>query len=588
MTFDLSQDLNSSQQAAVRCLDKCSLILAGAGSGKTRVLTHKVLHIIQSLKVNPKKILMITFTNKAAAEMKRRVKQNLGFIGTFHALCVRILRIDGQLIDLSKDFVIYDQSDQQDVVKEILKQKNHFQKYTPSYFLNRISYAKNQLIEHKDYPNVFKDYSNEIISEVYQAYQKTLKKNKAVDFDDLIMQTAFLFQKHPQVLEKWQACFPYILVDEFQDTNYAQYMLVKYLGKKYKKVTVVGDFSQSIYSWRGAEIKNLEKFQKDFPETQTFYLEQNYRSTQNILDFAYQIISQNQTHPVLQLFTQNQIGEKVRIEVLDNEQYEALYVADEIQKLKEVDHNLSTAVLYRTNAQSRVIEEAFLHLGLPYVLIGGTRFYERKEIRDILSFTRLIVNPDDAISQKRVLKVGKKRSEAFFKFVLTIHDRKLNLSTIEIIDQILATTSYLQLFSDTDTEDISRLENIKELRSVAVNFPNIQQFLEQVALVESEYFENEKKQKEKNVVQMMTLHQAKGLEFSYVFIVGVEDGLLPHSKAFYDQFNLEEECRLFYVGATRAQKKLYLTYVKKRFIFGKRNHAIPSRFLTQTSENEFT
>ncbi|HLD26783.1 MAG TPA: UvrD-helicase domain-containing protein [Patescibacteria group bacterium] len=580
MKTDLFTQLNSDQKKAVVCVQYPSIILAGAGSGKTRVLTYKVLHLINTHLVKPHEILMITFTNKAAAEMRHRINISIGFVGTFHSLCVKILRIDGNAINIPHDFIIYDTNDQQDIIKDIIK-KSNLEKYSPSSLLNKISSAKNQLISDKDYHTLFSDYSNEEIYMVYQQYQKKLQKNKAVDFDDLIMKTVELFRTHEDILEKWQNRFPCILVDEFQDTNYAQYILIKLLGKKYKNVTVVGDFSQSIYSWRGAEIKNLEKFKEDFPETKTFFLEQNYRSTQNILDFAYTVISQNNTHPILQLITDNTKGEKVVIEQLDNEQYEALFVADKIQKIQQqaTSPNEKNAVLYRTNAQSRVIEEAFLHMGIPYILIGGTRFYERKEIKDILALTRLIAHPTEETAHKRIEKLGKRRYKIASEVSMTLHNKKSEIATVDLVDTMIKKTRYLELFNTTDPDDASRLENIKELRSVALNYPNLQEFLEQVALVESEYFENEKKKKDPHAVSLMTLHQAKGLEFHTVCIVGVEDGILPHSRALYDQFDMEEERRLFYVGITRAEKKLYLTHVKKRFIFGRRNYATPSRFL---------
>ena len=391
MKTDLFTQLNSDQKKAVVCVQYPSIILAGAGSGKTRVLTYKVLHLINTHLVKPHEILMITFTNKAAAEMRHRINISIGFVGTFHSLCVKILRIDGNAINIPHDFIIYDTNDQQDIIKDIIK-KSNLEKYSPSSLLNKISSAKNQLISDKDYHTLFSDYSNEEIYMVYQQYQKKLQKNKA----------------------------------EFQDTNYAQYILIKLLGKKYKNVTVVGDFSQSIYSWRGAEIKNLEKFKEDFPETKTFFLEQNYRSTQNILDFAYTVISQNNTHPILQLITDNTKGEKVVIEQLDNEQYEALFVADKIQKIQQqaTSPNEKNAVLYRTNAQSRVIEEAFLHMGIPYILIGGTRFYERKEIKDILALTRLIAHPTEETAHKRIEKLGKRRYKIASEVSMTLHNKK--------------------------------------------------------------------------------------------------------------------------------------------------------------------
>lgn len=581
MDLNLLKKLNFQQKKAVEYTDGPSIILAGAGSGKTRVLTQKALFLITKKGVSPQNILMATFSNKAAAEMKNRIKHHLGFIGTFHSFCAKVLRIDGEKIGINKNFLIYDEDDQLSLLKEIIKKNIDSERSrSASYFLNKISSAKNQLIDEEQYLELVKDPFEEKIALIYKEYQKELRKNNAVDFDDLIFKVVVLFSKDKKTLNKYQERFKYILIDEFQDTNFVQYLLAKYLAQKYQNITVVGDFSQSIYSWRGAEIKNLEKFQKDFPQTKIFYLEKNYRSTQAILDFAYQIISKNQTHPILKLYTDNSYGEEVEIVELENEQEEAVFVGEKVKEMIADGFDLkSIAVLYRMNAQSRVIEEAFLHLGIPYILVGGTRFYERREIKDILSYLRLLINPKDEISLTRVKKLGKKRWEKFKNWSLKIKNQIEELETKKIIEEILQKTDYLDFFDEDNPEDFARLENIKELMSVAVNFPKINDFLEQVALVESEYFESEKKQKNKEGVYLMTLHQAKGLEFRTVFIVGVEEGILPHSRSFYDLFDLEEERRLFYVGITRAKEKLYITYTKKRFFFGRRTESAVSRFL---------
>jgi len=411
-----------------------------------------------------------------------------------------------------------------------------------------------------------------------------LAKNKALDFDDLIMKTVELFVKKDDILQKYQQKFRAILVDEFQDTNYAQYTLTRLLSEKNRVITVVGDFSQSIYSWRGADIRNLEKFKEDFPETKTYFLEENYRSTQKILDFAYKVISNNQTHPILHLFTKNSKGEEIIFHKADNEEYEAIFLADTIRQLVKTVSYSAMSVLYRTNAQSRIIEEAFLHYGIPYILIGGTRFYERKEIKDILSFLRLLINIDDEVAKDRVVKIGKKKWEAIKKCSDEIKDRIEEKTTSELMEEIFQSTDYLKLYNPDDEEDFSRLENIKELRSVAITYPKLTEFLEQVALVENEYFEGEKRRKNNDGVRLMTLHQAKGLEFPYVFIVGVEEGILPHSRSIDDMFSLEEERRLFYVGITRAEHKLYITYAKRRFIFGRRGESVKSRFIEDYCE----
>lgn len=582
MNTSIFKDLNEQQTLAVKHTDGPSIILAGAGSGKTRVLVYKVLNLIENHGVSPLNILMITFTNKAAAEMKSRMGlKRLGYVGTFHSFCAMTLRRDGERVGVGSKFIIYDEADQLSLIKSIIK-TIEVNKYTPSYFLNRISAAKNQLISPSQYLNLFADYNAAMVAEIYGKYEKGLQKNSALDFDDLIMKVVKLFTKNRDVLIKYQARYQYILVDEFQDTNLAQYTLTRLLGEKSKNITVVGDFSQSIYSWRGADIRNLEKFREDFPETQTFNLEQNYRSTQNILDFAYSVISKNQTHPILELFTKNDRGEEVAFYQAENEEYEAHYLAGEIERLKLP--YTSYAVLYRTNAQSRIIEEVFLHYSIPYVLVGGTRFYERKEVKDVLSYVRLMVNENDEVAQERIKKLGKRKWTNFLPFIRKQKKMVDTLSTSELMEKIFAVTGYLNLYKVDDEEDYSRLENIKELKSVAVNFPNTNEFLEQVALVESEYSEGEKKSGRHTGVRLMTLHQAKGLEFPVVFIVGVEEGILPHVRSIDDVFALEEERRLFYVGITRAQKKLYITYSGKRFIFGRRGDAVKSRFITSEEE----
>lgn len=593
-TTYLLTSLNIRQKEAVVHIDGPSLILAGAGSGKTRVLVSKVVYMIREKNIDPSSIIMITFTNKAAGEMKERinselglVKSALGYVGTFHSFCAMLLRRDGPNLGIDRSFVIYDQDDQESLIRSVLKSMDS-KRFTPSYILFRISAAKNQLIGPDRYLKLFTDYSAQFVYEVYKKYQKELEKNKALDFDDLIMKVTQMIIKIPEVLTKYQQKYRYILVDEFQDTNYAQYTLTRLLGEKHHNVTVVGDFSQSIYSWRGADIKNLEKFQEDFPGTKQFLLEQNYRSTQNILNFAYDVISKNQSHPILALHTKNNTGEEVEIFEADNEQEESIYIAGEIKRLTDAENPYTSfAVLYRTNAQSRAIEEAFLHFDIPYRLIGGTRFYERKEVKDVLSYLRLLINPEDSVASERIQKIGKRKYVIYEKFNKEIQSQLKQLGTVELIDKTLQATNYLDQFNQDDPEDYSRLENIKELKSVAVRFPELILFLEQVALVESEYSEGEKKHG-KDGVRLMTLHQAKGLEFRYVFIVGLEEGILPHSRSMQDALELEEERRLFYVGITRARHKLYITYARRRFIFGRRGESVKSRFLGENSSEEYS
>lgn len=585
MKNELFINLNSQQQQAVSYINGPSVILAGAGSGKTRVLIYKVIYLVKDLKINPLSIVMVTFTNKAGGEMKERISniakiRKLGFVGTFHSFCANILRRHADYLGYSNNFLIYDEDDQLTLIKEIIKEISP-EKYTPHYFLSRISEAKNQLIPSGSYLDYFSSFYNlELVNLVYKKYQKRLIKNNAMDFDDLLMNTVFLFQEKKTILENYQQKFLHFLVDEFQDTNHAQFTLIKLLGKKYNNVTVVGDFSQSIYSWRGAEITNLRKFQEAYPQSKIFYLEENYRSTANILDFAFKVISKNTTHPILHLRTSNKEGEEIFFYEAENEEDEAVFV---VRTIKSLPFPYSScAVLYRTNAQSRIIEEAFLHFGVPYVLIGGTRFYERREIKDILAYLKLLINPKDEISLKRVRNLGKKRFEAFKTAFNHLRGELERKTTVELIEEIFSVTDYLSLFHLEDEEDYSRLENLKELKSVALNFPRLLDFLQQVALVESEYFDKEKAAKDKNSVKLMTLHAAKGLEFDVVFIVGVEEGILPHSRSVDDQFQLEEERRLFYVGITRAKKRLYITYAKRRFVFGRGGESIRSRFLDES------
>jgi len=578
MDKEIFKELNQQQLAAVHKINGPSVILAGAGSGKTRVLVYKVLNLIKNHKIAAATIIMITFTNKAAEEMKKRIDQPLGFIGTFHAFCCQILRRFGPKIGIDYNFVIYDESDQKNLIKQILKRSEQI-KFSPAYFINRISAAKSILVEPDKYLSIFSDYNAANVAAVYKKYQKLLEKNMAVDFDDLIMKVIQLFKKDTQVLQFYQDKYQYILIDEFQDTNHAQYILTKYLAKKNNNITVVGDFSQSIYSWRGADIQNLEKFKNDFPKVITYFLEENYRSSQNILDFAYCVISKNQSHSILQLYTKKNKGRDIVIQNTGNEEDESLFIAEEIQRLNLNYSYQQMAVLYRTNAQSRLIEEVFIKFGIPYLLIGGTRFYERREIKDVLSYLRLLVNPIDTVALERIKKLGKRRYDKFKMFYQKIKDQRKKYKTDELMKKVFIATGYLENYDTNNEEDYSRLENIKELNSVAVNFPDLTQFLEQVALVESEYFEKEKKQNKLQGVRLMTLHQAKGLEFEVVFIAGLEEGILPHARAIDDQFQLEEERRLFYVGITRAKERLYLTWAERRFIFGNRIESIKSRFL---------
>jgi len=592
MGIDLSI-LNKEQKEAVISTEGPCLILAGAGSGKTRVLTYRTAYLIDK-GVPDENILLTTFTNKAAGEMRTRITKLLDIehsvlISTFHSLCAKILRIEGNRAGFGSNFVIYDEQDQKDTIKECFKTLGlSIKEYKPSSVLATISQAKNELIDASEYPQFARGHFQETVAKVYFLYQKTLQENNAFDFDDLILKTVAIFKTNPQILEKYQNKFRYILVDEYQDTNHAQYTLTKLLSGKWNNICVVGDFSQSIYSFRGADFQNLSKFKEDFVNTKTFALSQNYRSTQKILDAASSVIARNNTHPVLKLWTQNQQGEDITIYESLNEEKEGEFVALQIQNIKYQNPNLQYsdfAVLYRTNAQSRSIEEIFLHNSIPYVLIGGTRFYERKEIKDILAFLKVLDNPKDKTSLKRIERIGKTKLKKFLDFQNEFINTIKEFATLEIMDSVIKATEYLSLYDEKDEEDRSRLENIKELRSVAIEFPNLSLFLENVALVEQEYLPDHVGIKEsKNTVNLMTLHAAKGLEFPVVFMVGMEEGLFPHSRSLMDKNEIEEERRLCYVGMTRAKQKLFLTYTRRRLYFGQRTSNIVSRFIMELPE----
>lgn len=588
-------DLNPQQQKAVVQSEGSMIILAGAGSGKTRVITYKILYLMH-LGVNPLNILACTFTNKAAQEMKERMQKFMSngkvpLIATFHSLCAKILRIDGKHIGIFTNFAIYDEQDQIASIKEAMARLNlSIKDFKPYSVLSTISQAKNELVGELEYPNFARGYFQEAVAQIYPMYQNILKENHALDFDDLLIKAIQLFKNSPEVLEKYQNRFHYILIDEYQDTNHAQYILTKMLSQKCKNICVVGDFSQSIYSWRGADFRNLTKFKQDFKDTKIFSLSQNYRSTQKILDGATSVIQNNTTHPILSLWTENPKGEEITIYESRNEQDEAEFIADKITNSGGIYSDF--AVLYRTNAQSRVIEEVFLHRGLPYVLVGGTKFYERKEIKDMLAYLRLLANDKDMVSYKRIEKIGKGRLSKFLNFQQRFDDlnHQSKLTTIEIVDLVVAAVDYLSLYDEHDEEDRQRLENIKELRSVAIEFPDLIQFLENVSLVEQEYLpdkptNNDKNQPAGGAVTLMTIHAAKGLEFPIVFMIGMEEGLFPHSRSVMDKNELEEERRLCYVGMTRAKEKLFLTYARRRLFFGQRSSNTISRFILELPEN---
>ncbi|MBI4035600.1 UvrD-helicase domain-containing protein [Candidatus Daviesbacteria bacterium] len=595
----LLDDLNPQQQQAAKATEGPILILAGAGAGKTRVLTYKVAYLIAEKKIPPENILCLTFTNKASGEMIERIKKLVSqlptqpMMGTFHSFCAKILRREGKVLGLPPGFAIYDEGDALDAVKEAMGNLNiATQKTSPNSVRYTISSAKNELISSLEYPKYARGYFQETVAKIYLEYQKILDRNHALDFDDLLLKTIQLFQTEPAILTRYQIQFRYILIDEYQDTNPAQYLISKYLANRQKNICVVGDMAQSIYSFRGADYRNMLNFQKDYPNAKVFNLEQNYRSTQNILDAAFAVISKNKSHPILKLWTQKDGGEKIEIAETRNEVEETLFILNVIVNEQKKGRELSDfAVLYRTNAQSRSLEEQFLKTGIPYKLVGGVSFYERKEIKDVLSYLRLLQNPKDSVALKRAEKIGKGRLGKVMELFVEAQSQMDKYSTLDLLDLVLTKTGYLAYIDDNTEIGKGRVENVKELRSVAEEFPNLTDFLENVALVENGNMLTRKQKADNqssNAVTLMTLHSAKGLEFSVVFMVGMEEGLFPHSRSMLDANELEEERRLVYVGITRAKNKLYLTYARQRLYFGTRSNNLVSRFLADIPQELIT
>lgn len=621
----LLKELNTHQREAVKYENGPLLVLAGAGSGKTKVLTHRVAWFIDRKKVRAENVLLLTFTNKAAGEMKERVlkltKKAPAFAGTFHSFCVRILRIDGPKIDIPNNFLIYGEQDSKETIKAILEEQNlSTDSYKPAGILAQISDIKTQMLTPRQYSEIAKGDWQEKILKIYVAYEKYLKDAGALDFDDLLLKTVKLFDEERRVLSRWQNMLTNVFVDEWQDTNKIQYKLTKQivgnpsgpeaLKGRGQNITAVGDAAQSIYSWRGADHRNINNLRRDFPNIKVINLEQNYRSTQNILSGANSVIVKNTSHPVLKLWTKKGKGEKIKIYRARNGLDEASFVINEITKLTAGNYSFGDAsVLYRTNAQSRVLEEALLHNGIPYVLVRGVRFYDRREIKDVLSYLRLLINSKDAVSRKRIEKLGIRRLEKFNNLTKELKsqnskshpekakhtegpaDRLQKYTTLDLMDKVLDATDYLGKYKNESEENLTRLENIKELRSVATQFPNIYDFLENVALVEAEQDEKGRfrhakyNEDENNAVTLMTLHAAKGLEYPVVFMVGMEEGLFPHSRSLFDMNGLEEERRLAYVGMTRAEEILYLTYANRRLYFGRKTSNPPSRFIIDIPEH---
>ncbi|MBW1605357.1 DNA helicase PcrA [Lactobacillus sp. Sy-1] len=634
--------MNDKQSEAVLNTEGPLLIMAGAGSGKTRVLTHRIAYLIQDKQVLPWNILAITFTNKAAREMKERVVNLLGpsgnevWVSTFHALCVRILRRNIDKLGYDKAFTIAGTSEQQTLVKNILKDLNYDPKtYNPRSILSAISNAKNDLQTPAEFIAKNETAGNpfiKVIGEVYDRYQKELHRNQSVDFDDLIMMTIQLFEQAPEVLQYYQDKFKYIHVDEYQDTNEAQYQLVHMLGERYENVCVVGDADQSIYGWRGANMNNILDFQDDYPSAHVTLLEQNYRSTKTILDAANAVIKNNEERKDKNLWTENAVGEKITYYRAQSENDESRFVVTNIKSEME-QNNYSYgdfAVLYRTNAQSRVIEETLLKSNIPYTIVGGHKFYDRKEIQDILAYLTLLANPSDSISLQRIInepkrgigaasveklinfandngwsvfeacqnielnnEIGSRARNAIDNFgaVMTdLQSKGAQLSVTELTNAILEKTGYLATLKASKTlESKARIENIEEFLSVTKQFDDSHQdaedgeslvdFLSDLSLVsaQDDIAENTPE------VTLMTLHAAKGLEFPVVFMIGMEDNIFPLSKAMGESKELEEERRLAYVGITRAQKKLYLTNTFSRMLYGRRQNNPASQFIEEIS-----
>ncbi|WP_458414924.1 DNA helicase PcrA [Schinkia sp. CFF1] len=630
----LLSGLNPEQQAAVRATEGPLLIMAGAGSGKTRVLTHRIAYLMSEKDVAPWNILAITFTNKAAREMKERVSKIVGptaeeiWISTFHSMCVRILRRDIDRIGYNRNFSILDTTDQLSVIKKILKEKNKDpKKFDPKSILGTISGAKNELVTAEEYAKTTGDYYQNTVAEVYSAYQDRLKKNQSLDFDDLIMMTIQLFDRVPEVLEFYQRKFQYIHVDEYQDTNRAQYMLVKLMAARFKNLCVVGDSDQSIYRWRGADIANILSFEKDYPNATVIMLEQNYRSTKRILEAANTVIENNANRKPKKLWTENDEGKKLVYYRGDNERDEAHFVAGKIKELVDEGKysQQDLAILYRTNAQSRVMEEVLLKSNIQYTIVGGTKFYDRKEIKDLLAYLRLIANPDDDISLARIINVPKRGigastldkvadyavqaglsiyealnevdfiglSARFTNTLIEFRDQIRNwnqmqefLSVTELVEEILEKTGYRDMLKAEKTlEAEGRLENIDEFLSVTKNFEKTNEdkslvsFLTDLALIADIDQVDEEEENSQDAVILMTLHSAKGLEFPVVFLMGMEEGVFPHSRSLMDDEEMEEERRLAYVGITRAENELFLTNARMRTLFGRTQMNAVSRFI---------
>lgn len=635
--------MNDQQAEAVQTTEGPLLIMAGAGSGKTRVLTHRIAYLIDEKMINPWNILAITFTNKAAREMRERAvalnpATSETLIATFHSMCVRILRREADHIGYNRNFTIVDPGEQRTLMKRILKNLNlDPKKWNERAILGTISNAKNDLLDEIAYEHQAGDMYTQIVAKCYKAYQEELRRSEAMDFDDLIMMTLRLFDKNPDVLAYYQQRYQYIHVDEYQDTNHAQYQLVKLLASRFKNICVVGDADQSIYGWRGADMQNILDFEKDYPEAKVVLLEENYRSTKKILQAANEVIKNNRNRRPKKLWTQNDEGEQIVYYRANDERDEAVFVASTIDNIvrEKVKNFKDFAVLYRTNAQSRTIEEALLKSNIPYTMVGGTKFYSRKEIRDVISYLNLIANTSDNISFERVVNEPKrgvgpgtleklrnfayeqnmslldasanimlspikgKAAQGVYDFanmILNLRDQLDGLSITDTVEAILDKSGYLDALSMQQTlESQSRIENIEEFMSVTKNFDEtntdgtedetgidrLGRFLNDLALIA----DTDDGEIEAAEVTLMTLHAAKGLEFPVVFLIGMEEGVFPLSRASEEPDELEEERRLAYVGITRAEEILFLTNANTRTLFGKTGYNRPSRFLREISDD---
>ena len=637
--MDFLKGLNDMQKEAVVSTEGPLLVLAGAGSGKTRVLTHRIAYLIEENGIFPQHILAITFTNKAANEMKERIERLIGdktqgmWMVTFHSICVRILRRDIEKIGYNKSFVIFDTTDQKTLIKDCIKAMNLNEKlYDPKAMLSFIGSQKDQLVKPDTYINQhYNDFRERQKGELYALYQKKLKENNALDFDDLINKTIDLLNLNPEIIDYYQRKFQYILVDEYQDTNRAQYTLVNLLAKRHKNICVVGDDDQSIYGWRGADIRNILDFEKDYKNTKVVKLEQNYRSTKTILDAANTVIENNFGRKSKKLWTSQELGNTIKLYKGYNEHDEANYIVKNIRDIHN-DENRGYddfAILYRTNAQSRVLEESLIKSNIPYKIVGGLKFYDRKEVKDIIAYLRLIQNPLDNISLKRIINVPKRgignrtlekieeysleKGESIYSVILDVEDvpglshramskvknfglmigkfiaMKEIMSVKDLLEGVIKESGYIEeLERDESVENRSRIENIQEFVSVAIDFEekneenNLEEFLANISLLSDMDKTDEDLS---NSVTLMTLHSAKGLEFPVVFLSGMEEGIFPTKRALTSEEDLEEERRLCYVGITRAMTNLHMTYASVRTLYGNTNYNTPSRFLREVPED---